>query len=68
MNKALGYGSGIIHYMRDAYRELRTVTWPTRQQITQYTIVVLATIGMSVLILSGFDYLFQQLTQRYLIR
>jgi preprotein translocase SecE subunit len=68
MNRALNYGSGIVQYVKGAYGELRTVTWPNRQQITQYTVIVLVTIAISVLIISGFDYLFQQLTQRYLIR
>jgi preprotein translocase SecE subunit len=68
MNRVTSLGSGIVQYLKGAYTEFRTVTWPTKSQITRYTVVVIVTIIISVLVISGFDYIFQQLTNRYLIR
>ena len=58
----------VIEYFRGAYNEFRHVTWPTRETVVQYAILVLSTIVISVLILTAFDYILQHLADRYLIR
>ncbi len=58
----------VIQYFQGAYREFRQVTWPTRESLWQYTVLVTATIIVSALVLTAFDYAMQQLTQHYLIR
>ncbi len=55
-------------YLISSVTELRHVTWPTRTELTQYTVLTLATIVVSVVVLSGIDYGLQLLSQRFLIR
>ena len=51
---------GLIDYLRETKGELRHVTWPTRQQTINYTIIVLLiSIGTGPL-LGLLDYLFSQ--------
>jgi preprotein translocase subunit SecE len=51
---------GIINYLRETKAELRHVTWPTKSQTINYTIiVVLISIGTG-LFLGLLDYIFAQ--------
>ncbi len=45
----------------DVTHELEKVTWPTRKETSAATIVVMVTVGISALILSGFDFLWNNL-------
>lgn len=58
----------IVEYIQGSYREFRLVTWPSREAIIQYTILVTVSIIISVLILTVLDYGLQHTTNRYLIR
>lgn len=58
----------IVQYFQGAYYEFRRVTWPSRSSVVNYTVVVIVTVIVSVLVLTAFDYGLQQLANRYLIR
>lgn len=45
-------------FLKSARAELRKVTWPTRQETVQTTIVVIVVVFVTALILWGFDTLF----------
>ncbi len=52
---------GIQNYLKDTKGELKHVSWPTRQQTVNFTLVV---IGLSVLVgvlLGFFDFVFTYL-------
>ena len=60
MNKA-------IQFLREAYAELIRVTWPTRSQTIQYTIlVVIISLGVAAF-LGALDYLFGIGVKDYLL-
>ena len=44
MNKFLETVRKIIAYVRDSKDELKKVTWPTREEVTSFTIVVVVTL------------------------
>jgi preprotein translocase subunit SecE len=46
----------------DVTRELEKVSWPTRKETSAATIVVLVTVSVSALILSGFDLIWGSLS------
>ena len=50
----------------DVTRELEKVTWPTRKETTAATVVVLVTVLLSALILSGFDAIWSFFTNWFL--
>ena len=48
----------LIQYFKDSYNESKKVTWPTKQEITSYTLLV---VGVSLTIaafLGSLDYIF----------
>jgi preprotein translocase subunit SecE len=58
---AIKQQSGIRRFYRESIGELRKVTWPTRQEAQNLTIIViLVTFGMSAF-LGVVDYLFTRL-------
>jgi preprotein translocase subunit SecE len=44
VNKFLETFRKIITYVRDSKDELKKVTWPTREEVTSFTIVVVVTL------------------------
>ncbi|HZR00599.1 MAG TPA: preprotein translocase subunit SecE [Chloroflexota bacterium] len=61
IQRATDRESGIQRFYRDTRSELRKVVWPTREQATNLTIlVVVASVAVGA-ILGGFDLLFAQL-------
>jgi preprotein translocase subunit SecE len=46
----------------DVTRELEKVSWPTRKETSAATIVVLVTVSVAALLLSGFDLLWGSLS------
>jgi preprotein translocase SecE subunit len=58
----------VVQYLQGSYKEFRQTTWPSRDAIIRYTILVTVTIVLSAVILTGFDYGMKQLTDRFLIR
>src|SRR5262245_46444917 len=45
----------------DVTHELEKVTWPTRKETSAATVVVFVTVGISALILAGFDFVWNTL-------
>jgi preprotein translocase subunit SecE len=48
-------GLWVFQFFRDARLELRKVVWPTRQEVGQTTLVVVAMVAVLALILWGID-------------
>jgi preprotein translocase subunit SecE len=48
-------GNGFTRYIYESYVELRKVTWPTREQTWQLTLVVLAMSAFVAILLGLFD-------------
>jgi len=51
----------VVRYLRETRAELSKVSWPSRQEATNLTIIVLVTVLVSSIVLGGFDYLFAKL-------
>ncbi len=51
----------IVRYLRETRAELSKVSWPSRQEATNLTLVVLAVVFVSSIVLGSFDYLFAEL-------
>ncbi len=66
-----GFG-GLVSVVKDycigSVTELKQVSWPNRSALTQYTVLTLVTIAISVAVITGIDYGLQNLSQRFLIR
>lgn len=51
----------IIRYFRETRSELRKVVWPTRQEATNLTIIVLAVTALMSALLGFLDFVFTKL-------
>ena len=49
---------GPAQYIREVRSELRRVNWPTRREVINYTIVVMATLIILTAFIAGLDYVF----------
>ncbi|MCL4377627.1 MAG: preprotein translocase subunit SecE [Actinobacteria bacterium] len=47
----------IAKFFRDVLHELKKVSWPTRQELWRYTVVVLVTIAIFSILLGVFDFI-----------
>ncbi|MEO0190478.1 MAG: preprotein translocase subunit SecE [candidate division WOR-3 bacterium] len=48
----------IVDYLKDIYREMRKVTWPTRNELASSTLVVIVISAVVALIIFVFDRIF----------
>jgi len=56
----------LVRYFKETRAELRKVTWPTRQQATKLTLIVLAVTVAMALFLGAFDLIFSAFVRQLL--
>ena len=44
-----------MNFLRDVWKELKKTSWPTRKELTRYTITVIATVVVVGLFVFGVD-------------
>lgn len=47
----------IRNFFLGSYEELQKVTWPSKKQVTNHTMIVVVTIIVAMAIVAGLDYL-----------
>ena len=58
----------VAQFLKEVRHELAKVTWPTRGQVIQYTVVVIA-ISLAVAVFLGvLDLVFEWLLNKFIIR
>ena len=63
-----GKGRDTREFLSESRFELRKVVWPTRQEAIRMTWVVIVVVIILSLLLGGFDFVIQKLTQWFLGR
>jgi preprotein translocase subunit SecE len=53
--------NAIVRYLRETWFELRKVSWPTRSEATNLTVIVILATSFLALVLSLMDYIFSTL-------
>lgn len=56
-------GERIVEYFKDTRGELRKVSWPTRKEATNLTLIVLAVTVAMAAFLGAMDYIFANLVR-----
>ena len=51
-------------FLREVRSELRKVAWPARKELISYSVVVLVSVSIITLFITGLDYVFGQLILR----
>ena len=52
--------TGFLQYLREVRQELKKVAWPSREELTTYTIVVFAVTAVVTLFVFGLDWAFSK--------
>lgn len=60
-NEKPKFTARVSTYFKGVKAELKKVNWPTRKELANYTIVVLATTFAMTLVIWGLDLIFQNL-------
>ncbi|WP_312702456.1 preprotein translocase subunit SecE [Sedimentibacter sp.] len=60
-NEKPKFTSRVSNYFKGVRAELKKVNWPTKKELTNYTVVVLATTFAMTLVIWGLDLIFQNL-------
>ena len=58
----------IISFLKDVKIELSKVSWPTREQTIQYTLVVLGLSLFVAIFLGAWDFIFQFGLNRFIVK
>ena len=53
-------GAGVVQFVRESYGELKKVVWPTREQATRLTVLVLALSSAMGVVFVLIDVVFQR--------
>lgn len=52
---------GLVGFVRETGNEMKKVSWPSREQVQESTIVTIATCLIISLLVFGIDYIFTQI-------
>lgn len=58
-NEQQKFTTRVSSYIKGVKSELKKVNWPTKKELTNYTVVVLATTFAMTLVIWGLDIIFQ---------
>ena len=58
--------TGFLQYLREVRQELKKVAWPSREELTTYTIVVFAVTAVVTLFVFGLDWGFSKVILYFL--
>lgn len=58
---------GLFNYISDTRGEMKHVSWPTRRQVTVFTIAVIIISILTGAYLGAFDYLFQEIVNTFFV-
>jgi len=57
----------IINFLKEVKVELKKVNWPTRQETTKYTLIVIGVSLIVAIFLGGLDFIFTWLINKFII-
>ena len=60
-NEKPKFTTRVSNYFKGVKSELKKVNWPTKKELTNYTVVVIATTLAMTLVIWGLDLVFQNL-------
>ncbi|MGB4437890.1 MAG: preprotein translocase subunit SecE [Sedimentibacter sp.] len=60
-NEKPKFTTRVSNYFKGVKSELKKVNWPTKKELTNYTVVVLATTLAMTIVIWGLDLVFQNL-------
>jgi len=68
LRKIMNIIEKIKHFLKEVYVELKRVSWLTRKDAIQYTMVVLVITIVVAAFLGGLDYFFTELLKMFIVK
>jgi len=53
--------NGIIGFFKGAKSELKKVSWPTKKELRNYTVIVIVVVAIITILIWGLDFVFKGL-------
>lgn len=63
----LGWAKGTQTFLSEVRAEFKKISWPTRRMVITETIVVILVVTFLTLMIVAFDWVFSQLSNRFLV-
>jgi preprotein translocase subunit SecE len=60
-NKEVKKENKLISFFKGAKSELKKVSWPTKKELVNYTVVVLVVVALMTVLIWGLDFMFKGL-------
>lgn len=64
---SLGWAKGTQTFLSEVRAEFKKISWPTRQMVLTETGVVILVVTFLTLLIIAFDWIFSQLSNRFLV-
>ena len=58
----------LTNFLREVYSEMKKVSWPTRQEIIKYTLIVIGVSLAVAFFLGGLDFIFTWALDEFILR
>lgn len=58
----------IVNYFQGVWLEAKKITWPTRKEVKNHTIVVIASIGISMIVFGLIDLGFTKILEYFIYK
>jgi preprotein translocase subunit SecE len=58
-NKEVKKENKLISFFKGAKSELKKVSWPTKKELVNYTVVVLVVVALMTVLIWGLDFMFK---------
>ena len=60
--------SKIVTFFKEVQVEIKKINWPTRKELTRYTLIVIAVSLAVAFFLGAIDIIIQQLLERFILK
>jgi len=57
----------IISFLKEVRQEMKKVNWPSRQETTKYTLIIIGVCVVVAIYLGGLDLLFTSLLEKFIL-
>ncbi len=67
LNAVSNFPKQVVQFLKEVRQELKKVTWPTRREIINHTLIVIGASLIVAVFLGGLDFLFGFLLNKFVL-
>lgn len=58
----------VVAYVQDSLSELRHVAWPSRNEVIRYTLTIVISVAIAMVVIAALDYGLSLLVDQFIIK